>query len=489
MIPIPKPPPVSAPEGPVTSSTGETFPDYDTVYWFDQLIDHDNPSLGTFKQRYWYNVEYYEGGGPIVVFTPGESNADGYEGYLTNATVNGLIAQKFGGATVVYEHRYYGESNPYNNLSVASLKYHTIEQAIQDQVYFAQNVNLSLIPGGPDHGPDTMPWILVGGSYSGALVSWTMVNQPDVFFAGYASSAVVEAILDFWRFFQPIEENMPKNCSIDVQRVIAYIDQTFNGTNQTAIDDIKDLFGLSTMTHLDDVAGALRNNMWDWQSLTVYSEGGEFYTFCDALEVAENGTIADENGWGLEHALPAWGNFWTESYYEYICGDGDAEDCLGTYDASQSYWTDTQVDNAYRSWYWIVCNEVGFLQDGPPEWYPAIVTRLVQPVYDLRQCQMMFPGAFPDGYPHVAVNATNKRYKGWDVKENHLFFGNGRNDPWRESTVSASTVNVPSTEEQPIGFGDGFHTNDLMTLAGEIDATIAAVQQLGLDSIQRWLES
>ena len=29
-------------------------------------------------------------------------------------------------------------------------------------------------------------------------------------------------------------------------------------------------------------------------------------------------------------------------------------DCLGTYDLSQSYWNDTRVDNAGRSWLWIV---------------------------------------------------------------------------------------------------------------------------------------
>jgi hypothetical protein len=39
----------------------------------------------------------------------------------------------------------------------------------------------------------------------------------------------------------------------------------------------------------------------------------EFRKFCDALEVA-NGTSAPASGWGLNHALPAWGKYWT-SYY------------------------------------------------------------------------------------------------------------------------------------------------------------------------------
>jgi hypothetical protein len=49
---------------------------------------------------------------------------------------------------------------------------------------------------------------------------------------------------------------MPQNCSADVQAVIAHIDEVFSGTNTTAIQQIKELFGLGDMTHLDDVAGA-----------------------------------------------------------------------------------------------------------------------------------------------------------------------------------------------------------------------------------------
>lgn len=40
-------------------------------YYFDQLIDHTNPSLGTFKQRYWHTWEFYKPGGCVVLSTPG----------------------------------------------------------------------------------------------------------------------------------------------------------------------------------------------------------------------------------------------------------------------------------------------------------------------------------------------------------------------------------------------------------------------------------
>jgi hypothetical protein len=54
-----------------------------------------------------------------------------------------------------------------------------------------------------------------------------MVNKPGLFAAGYASSAVVETILDFWQYFEPERLFMPANCSADIEKVIAHIDQVY----------------------------------------------------------------------------------------------------------------------------------------------------------------------------------------------------------------------------------------------------------------------
>jgi hypothetical protein len=41
------------------------LPPLDQTYYFDQLIDHKNPDLGTFQQRYWFNYEFYQSGNYI----------------------------------------------------------------------------------------------------------------------------------------------------------------------------------------------------------------------------------------------------------------------------------------------------------------------------------------------------------------------------------------------------------------------------------------
>jgi len=138
-------------------------------------------------------------------------------------------------------------------------------------------------------------------------------------------------ISNFWAYFEPVRINMPQNCSADVQAVIAHVDNVIIGENAAAIQTLKDSFGMGGVTHLDDFAGAckwssrfivpfgqddsltVRNNLWDWQSLQPGSPFGAFFKFCDALEV-KNGVSAPITGWGLDHALTAWGDYFKTSY-------------------------------------------------------------------------------------------------------------------------------------------------------------------------------
>ena len=59
----------------------------------------------------------------------------------------------------------------------------------------------------------------------------------------------------------------------------------------------------------------MQQNLFPWQSLQVSTGSeGDFYKFCDALEV-KNGVSAPAQGWGLDHALQAWGSYWTSTFY------------------------------------------------------------------------------------------------------------------------------------------------------------------------------
>ena len=65
--PRPSVPRVPIPEDAVLvmDPSGNALPPLNTTYYFDQLIDHNNPSLGTFKQRYYHTWQFYEQGAEI----------------------------------------------------------------------------------------------------------------------------------------------------------------------------------------------------------------------------------------------------------------------------------------------------------------------------------------------------------------------------------------------------------------------------------------
>lgn len=84
------------------------------------------------------------------------------------------------------------------------------------------------------------------------LAAWTGRFHPGVFWAFHAMSAPVEIIHDFWEYWVPVQEGMPQNCSADFQRVVAYVDETINSGNQTAVDELKNLFGLGDLEYNDD---------------------------------------------------------------------------------------------------------------------------------------------------------------------------------------------------------------------------------------------
>ena len=85
---------------------------------------------------------------------------------------------------------------------------------------------------------------------------------------------------------------------------------------------------------------------------------------------------------------------------------------------------------------------MGFYQTGAPIRHPTLVSKFANLDYEPRQCTNMFPEAFQHllpRYPRADVDKTNKKYHGWFVQENHLFFANGQRTPDIPSTYSIFT--------------------------------------------------
>ena len=60
-----RPPPLRSDLVEPQSSSNSSVPVTGSAF-FEQLLDHDHPELGTFSQKYWYNSEYWAGPGSPV---------------------------------------------------------------------------------------------------------------------------------------------------------------------------------------------------------------------------------------------------------------------------------------------------------------------------------------------------------------------------------------------------------------------------------------
>ena len=102
-----------------------------------------------------------------------------------------MLGAEHGARLFVLEHRFYGDSQPFDDWSMDSLRYLSSEEAMADLAYFLGEMNLD---------DPTRKTLVIGGSYPGALSAWFRARYPTIAFASWSSSGVVQPIVDFWQF-------------------------------------------------------------------------------------------------------------------------------------------------------------------------------------------------------------------------------------------------------------------------------------------------
>ena len=120
------------------------------------------------------------------------------------------------------EHRYFGDSQPFEDWSTPNLKYLTPEQALADIARFIDEQN-SVLNRKAD-------WIVIGGSYPGALAAWFKSQYPDHAVGAWSSSGVIHAIEDFKAFDKDLYDRATLNkdeCPMHVKEVVDHIEMEF----------------------------------------------------------------------------------------------------------------------------------------------------------------------------------------------------------------------------------------------------------------------
>ncbi|KAL2265025.1 hypothetical protein VTJ83DRAFT_7535 [Remersonia thermophila] len=484
---------------------------------FDQLIDHSNPSLGTFKQRFWYSHEHWRGpGSPIYLATPGEQSAEGFNRtWLSSLRLPGWMANQTGGAVVMLEHRYWGESSPYADLTVENLQHLTLENSMLDFTYFAKKWVPPFDPSG-NSSADRAPWVFAGGSYVGALAGWIATLHPGTFWAYYGSSGVVEAIGDFWQYFVPVQEATPRNCSADVDAVINHVDRILTRGTPRQKRELKEKFLLQDLED-EDFAAALEWGPWQWQSTQFYSAKNisygytPYYRFCDYVEnVWPNSTnkVPGPRGVGLAKALEGYAKWMRDELIPGFCESSGYPEWQGTHNtlcfqnlnASNVAYKDLSPGNwINRQWMWMLCNEpFEWWQDGAPATHATLVSRLVNPSYWRKQCSVFFP---------VDKNTSNATYGllegkrardvnrwtgGWGVTNTtRVAHTNGQLDPWRDATLSSvfrPGGPVKSTKKLPVRVvKGGVHCSDLYSPNWEANEGVRRIAAEAVKEMKGWV--
>lgn len=409
---------------------------------------------GTFNNRYWFDASHYKPGGPIILFVAGEAPGD-YRFPLLEKGILYQLASAHGGIGVILEHRYYGTSFPFDNISVEDARFLTTEQSLADAAYFARNV---VFPGLENENltSSDAPWIVYGVSYSGGQSAFLRKLYPDVFWGGISSSGVTEAIIDYWRYFEPVRQYGPPDCIWTQQFITDVVDRIFiDSKNETLKGEFKLFFNYATTASDQNFVERLYEGLYSWQSRNWDPAigSGTFSNWCQAItsprleypsSAALNTSAAqilEATGYGGNGTL----TLRLLNYAGYLRRFSLAADESAPTTASLA---GTAVPaEQFDSWSYQTCTEWGYWVTGSgfdSSLGKPLISRILDLEFENSYCKTSFGIVTPPN-----VTAVNK-YGGFDISYPRLAIINGLADPWREATPAADGARPrESTASEP----------------------------------------
>ncbi|KAI1816653.1 peptidase S28 [Poronia punctata] len=484
-------------------------------HYFDQPIDHfpHSPRYaphaeGTFKHRYFLETSYYKPGGPVFLYLGGESPIDG-DTHLEASLITQFM-KRFNGIGIVLENRYYGRSYPFKTSTTDELAYLTTEQVLADLDTFARNVK---IPGhdGSEINAPTTPWILYGGSYSGAVSAFAIKTYPETFHGSISSSGVIHGQLEYPQWYDPIQKLAPQDCVGSINDIIDNIDilllLSSDRDRVAAIRELKEIFGLGKLKDLRDFAQTIAFPLggpfyypdYTWQEIDWNPAigRGNFFDFCDNVTNPSPtpSSIKTDSLLSRYTHGKAWKNL--GNYAEYIkrvilplcpSGEYDGPECFGT--QHPSWWADT-TNGAERSFLYSVCTEFGAYQAAHGRGRKSLIARVVNASYTQEWCDWAFPKGKYNSIPPTPDLDRWNVYGDFGLEADRLFYIDGSADPWKELCYHSDYAPPRSWGKQQEHLINGAgHVWDLRTLEDIDDEPqfIRAATRLELRVVEGWLK-
>lgn len=415
------------------SQTTLTTSPEDRSKFFTQTLDHFNRQDGrTFQQRYFVNDTFWTGAdsnAPVFMCVGGEGPPLDASVLISSVHCNDMVelAPKHGALMVALEHRYYGPSNPFDDLATEHLQWLNSEQALGDIASFHQLIS-------NDYGTSNMnKWVTWGGSYPGMMAAMARLRYPNLIHAAVSSSSPMQAAVDMVGYNDVVASSMAAevvggstaclNTVIDGHKTIGEKLQTAAGQKELEkLFDVCEPGSLSDIKNQEQFAGDgvvyLPAQGNDPECTTPYCN---IAGICELFASEDSGASAIDKLAYLSKIQHA-GACVNASYETMIKGMANPK-------------------NPERTWLYQTCTEWGFYQtceEGSQCPYTQGLHTLSSD-YDI--CTQAF------GIPADAVNRqisyTNAMYGGNQVQGTRIMYPNGQIDPWHALGV----LDAPNAQE------------------------------------------
>jgi pimeloyl-ACP methyl ester carboxylesterase len=407
---------------------------------YSQHLDHfDLSDSTTFSQRFAIYNDYSGTGSqdaPVLYYLCGEWACTESQSLSNVPAEIAGYARSLGATIVVVEHRYYGQSKPFSDITPEHMRYLSYNQALEDFAEFERYAVAKYNLKGK--------WISFGGSYPGALSAFYREKYPDLVVGAYSSSGVVKAEGPFEDYDRMVAEGLGPMCLAAVQKGTQILEQ--NLADATQFSAMAQLFNAGDTTDGRDV-------------LSVPAD-------------AADGAVQ----YGLQSRF---------------CADVLSSDPLhglakAAHDlAASPVLSDAESDGV--SWQYQMCTQFGgFII---PYHDPAlrVQSALLDLDYEQHWCQTLF-GISP---PPPTDQTNSDFYEALlNSKTTNIVFVNGAMDPYSTLSINARNGNAvnPNTESDLIDGGSHCIDFESFLLSGNpLEDAINAFQSRFIAIAKNWL--
>lgn len=431
-------------------------------------MDHYNHQDDrTFTQRYWVEDRYWSGAssnGPIFLQLGGEGPES--SGIVTGYAMS-MYAAKHKALQVGIEHRYYGNSQPFATLATDNLQWLSSQQALADAAELILAVR-------EQYKAYNSPIITFGCSYSGALAAFFRIKYPHITLASVASSAPVEAVLDFHMYLEVVDKSLTYWSGPACDATIASATQTIQQKLTTAGGRSEMQSKFKVCKPLDaelDRATFMQNLMGNWQGIVQYNNEGPQYNVS-----ASCGRLANNIKSGMS-ALDAYVEVSNHYWPSLPCLD-----CSYTNMVAETQ--DTSTSGSMRQWTYQTCTEFAYFQTTDSSAQPF--GNMVPVSFWIQFCKDVYGKDFN---PALKVKETNEHYGGFKLPTfitDNILFVNGNIDPWHSLSIYEP---IPNSPIQTVFVDGTAHCADVSLTGSRAPPQLQVAQGKVSDIIGQWVSN